>query len=444
MLLRQFAEVAPVAPPPATRAPPPVSSRPPALEARPFERVRRVEWSAAVAASREPLVFRASASPAGGWPVWGWTWATVRAAVDGVVPSMPLLELQGHTVWYSNPRALLAALLPAKDTEATFEPLFDVRADTMVDRVRADRAPFSYHSSLLRDFGGGMLDEGIGGGDGQDQFPWAGGPPVESKLFVWLGANTTAHCHHDASWNTYVQVLGEKRWLLWPPSATRELKEHSALHPFARRSQLALPHNMTLHGLPAGAPAPLEVVLRPGDVLHLPPYWFHHVTALEPSLSLNLWKMSDGAGALAAAAAKGRALLESEGATVRVPAMQRLVQMVVDGLDWTGGAVDFVQGTVVKRYADAGLFESIKEWRAEKRKVSVKALCAFPLSAEQARRVEQVAGDILGGSGGLRLGMEPGARVMGLAAVLEEMAGPVLGASSVGLFFQQCFTVSKW
>ena len=40
-------------------------------------------------------------------------------------------------------------------------------------------------------------------------------------------------------------------------------------------------------------PAPMTVDLEPGEVLYLPPYWFHCVMTLVPSISLNVWSDSD-------------------------------------------------------------------------------------------------------------------------------------------------------
>ena len=39
-------------------------------------------------------------------------------------------------------------------------------------------------------------------------------------------------------------------------------------------------------------PRPIEVELQPGEVLYLPPYWFHCVLTVTPSISLNVWSDS--------------------------------------------------------------------------------------------------------------------------------------------------------
>lgn len=39
-------------------------------------------------------------------------------------------------------------------------------------------------------------------------------------------------------------------------------------------------------------PRPTEVELLPGEVLYLPPYWFHCVVTVRPSISLNVWSDS--------------------------------------------------------------------------------------------------------------------------------------------------------
>ena len=39
-------------------------------------------------------------------------------------------------------------------------------------------------------------------------------------------------------------------------------------------------------------PRPIEATLKPGEVLYLPPYWFHCVVTVTPSISINVWSDS--------------------------------------------------------------------------------------------------------------------------------------------------------
>lgn len=49
---------------------------------------------------------------------------------------------------------------------------------------------------------------------------------------LWLGgANVTTQLHYDVDHNTHVQLIGRKRWLIFPPSASRLLSMYGFLHP---------------------------------------------------------------------------------------------------------------------------------------------------------------------------------------------------------------------
>lgn len=164
-----------------------------------------------------------------------------------------------------------------------------------------------------------------------------------------LQAGVRMHPHVDADHNFFVQVRGRKRWTLYPPAATEALHPFPRIHPLWHKSQLehtsadvALPGDRARFpdtcavagGCGAGAAAAtnssavpprqpisatacgrggsggggdvggsagtaacwaLSAELGPGDVLYVPPYTWHSVLSLTPSISLSSW--SDNANA---------------------------------------------------------------------------------------------------------------------------------------------------
>ena len=110
----------------------------------------------------------------------------------------------------------------------------------------------------------------------------------------WLGT-TGAHtpCHYDTyGCNLVAQVSGRKRWILFPPEdtpnlqATRVPYEESSVYSrinFERFGASGEPPQLE------GTTRPHIVVLQPGDVLLVPRHWWHHVTNLELSVSVNTW-----------------------------------------------------------------------------------------------------------------------------------------------------------
>ena len=105
---------------------------------------------------------------------------------------------------------------------------------------------------------------------------------------LWLStANVTAQLHYDESHNIFVHVKGKKTFYLLPPSEHWKLFIHPYLHPISRQSSLTFsipPANSTLQFL--------QVTLGPGEMLYLPPYWFHMVVSETSAISVNVWSES--------------------------------------------------------------------------------------------------------------------------------------------------------
>eukprot|EP00940_MAST-03C_sp_MAST-3C-sp2_P001074 g1074.t1 len=115
------------------------------------------------------------------------------------------------------------------------------------------------------------------------------------KTTVWIGsAGATTPCHHDEMHNFFLQVYGRKRFVLFPPSAWRELRLFPKYHQMHRNVRVDIDAD-TPFSVPTARPHHhrQEVILSPGDVLYLPPLWFHEVEALsEASISVNVWSAS--------------------------------------------------------------------------------------------------------------------------------------------------------
>jgi len=119
----------------------------------------------------------------------------------------------------------------------------------------------------------------------------------------------TAATHFDAGQNMIAMLTGAKRYILSPPKAcpslgvfnTREspIFRHSLLN-FAHLEHLSHAHNYTnAHGekmspeerewLEKAAQAPaLETVVKAGEVLFLPSFWFHYIVSLQKSAQCNV------------------------------------------------------------------------------------------------------------------------------------------------------------
>jgi len=103
----------------------------------------------------------------------------------------------------------------------------------------------------------------------------------------------TAPTHYDKSHNFFIQLQGIKRFILSPPEEHSKLYLYPSLHPMRLQTQVdffsvnreKFPKFKNIIGE--------EALLYPGDVLYLPPYWFHRVITEEPGVGINIWSSSN-------------------------------------------------------------------------------------------------------------------------------------------------------
>jgi hypothetical protein len=113
---------------------------------------------------------------------------------------------------------------------------------------------------------------------------------------IWIGGKgVIASSHYDAYHNFYMQIQGEKLFIISPPSTFKAQYPFPRLHPSDRQSQIIWEDYEKYESLLEKFPE-FDTIqysfhkLNPGDLLYLPPFWFHRVESLsEISISANIW-----------------------------------------------------------------------------------------------------------------------------------------------------------
>ena len=110
------------------------------------------------------------------------------------------------------------------------------------------------------------------------------------RQFLWISsAGMITHGHFDQDYNFFVQLRGTKRFTLWSLSQHELLYMYPRVHPLWHKSQVNF-RALDLTRFPDFANSRAEqVVLEPGHVLYVPPYTWHYVETLSPSVSLSTW-----------------------------------------------------------------------------------------------------------------------------------------------------------
>eukprot|EP00949_MAST-11_sp_MAST-11-sp1_P002925 g2925.t1 len=112
----------------------------------------------------------------------------------------------------------------------------------------------------------------------------AGEPIAEANL--WIGFdNVRSPLHYDALSNHYLQIQGRKRFLILGPEHHGSCQLYPRLHPSTRQAQI--------DPMAGDDPADLrghwkEVTLNPGDMLYIPPHYFHQAATVGPDASVSI------------------------------------------------------------------------------------------------------------------------------------------------------------
>lgn len=97
-----------------------------------------------------------------------------------------------------------------------------------------------------------------------------------------------AECHYDSGRNSVAVLKGAKRYILSPPETCNYLdiiadKRHPSFrHSRINFSNLSQVKTNNFHNVQS-----VETIVRAGEVLYIPSFWFHYVVSLEYSIQCN-------------------------------------------------------------------------------------------------------------------------------------------------------------
>ncbi|XP_049866410.1 bifunctional peptidase and arginyl-hydroxylase JMJD5 [Pectinophora gossypiella] len=111
--------------------------------------------------------------------------------------------------------------------------------------------------------------------------------PVD--IMAWYGPKgTVSPLHHDPKRNLLAQVVGEKQLFLFSPKDSEYLYPHE--HELLNNTARVDPRNPDMEKHPKYPEAKaFYCVLRPGQMLYIPPKWWHFVESLSISFSVSFW-----------------------------------------------------------------------------------------------------------------------------------------------------------
>lgn len=103
-----------------------------------------------------------------------------------------------------------------------------------------------------------------------------------------MGDMQVTPLHHDPHYNLLAQVVGTKYVRLYHPGHTDSLYPYTT--GLTKNSSQVDIDDPDLRAHPAFAQvAAMECMLQPGQMLFIPPGWWHYVKALSVSFSVSFW-----------------------------------------------------------------------------------------------------------------------------------------------------------
>jgi hypothetical protein len=97
-----------------------------------------------------------------------------------------------------------------------------------------------------------------------------------------------AECHYDTGKNMVAMLKGTKRYILNPPSACNKLAIiKDKKHPSWRHSEIDWSNEDVAVEYKFGDVPTIDTIVRQGEVLYIPSFWFHYIISLDYSVQCN-------------------------------------------------------------------------------------------------------------------------------------------------------------
>jgi Cupin-like domain len=261
------------------------------------------------------------------------------------------------------------------------------------------------------------------------------------RQFVWLSSpGVRMHSHFDQDYNFFVQLVGEKQFLLVPPEYHEHMYMFPRIHPLWHKSQVD-PINTPIEDFPMYTHIrPMIANVQPGDILYVPQYWWHQVRTLTPSVSLSTWShdmtVYDHMGTLYNYDHKFDTITNSTG---KMYAVRTYIDLLVQRLVGTGSTRNYILNLLRTRYSRVG---ALFEWDYDDPSICEKHV--HPDETGKIPTAVHVFGDAQFDVGLMDehfdvLNDKPAIRDILLANYIEEISAQTVGVERVLSFFQYCF-----
>ncbi|KAK8601927.1 hypothetical protein V6N13_058405 [Hibiscus sabdariffa] len=129
------------------------------------------------------------------------------------------------------------------------------------------------------------------------EYCYAGGGELRS-LNAWFGpAGTVTPLHHDPHHNILAQVVGKKYVRLYSASYSEEIYpyDETMLH---NSSQVDLDNIDEVKFPKVRDIEFIDCILEEGEMLYIPPKWWHYVRSLTTSISVSFWWSNDSGSSM--------------------------------------------------------------------------------------------------------------------------------------------------